>query len=292
MGTFRGIGREIATGDRADAEVDAFISRRHEQRRKSEPEREVEAAWVAAERREAARRRAENRVGWYGLAHAPRGALRATVGRARGHRGGPDGRRRGVRGRSMRGGGVRRGGTVWDRLGDAGDGPPEGAERATVTVREPEGMNCDTGRWIVRALTRLDASVWVDGGGGPLQVTDRGRWAFAGRTLWARFYEGAELAIYATGPDAEEALRVCAEMAGLDVSERKGFYRARYSATRPAATRRKAYEVCEHPERDAIDAELLEASPRSIRKGYPELSRVALTDHWDTCKTTDERITS
>ena len=62
----RGIGRAIASGERAEAELDSFISRRHEQRRKSEPERELEAAWVAAEKREDARRRQENRAGWYG----------------------------------------------------------------------------------------------------------------------------------------------------------------------------------------------------------------------------------
>lgn len=60
------IGREIAAGEAVEHELDAFISRRHEQRRKSEPEREAEAAWRESERREVARRRAENRVGWYG----------------------------------------------------------------------------------------------------------------------------------------------------------------------------------------------------------------------------------
>lgn len=72
------IGREIATGERAEAELDSFISRRHEQRRKSEPERELEAAWVDAERREAARRRQENRVGWYGW-HMDRATLYARL---------------------------------------------------------------------------------------------------------------------------------------------------------------------------------------------------------------------
>ncbi len=70
------IGREIATGERA--ELDSFISRRHEQRRKSEPERKLEAAWAEAERREAARRRQENRVGWYGW-HMDRATLYARL---------------------------------------------------------------------------------------------------------------------------------------------------------------------------------------------------------------------
>ena len=72
------IGREIATGERAEAELDAFISRRHEQGRKSEGERELEAAWVEAERREVARRRATNRAGWYSW-HAHRATLYARL---------------------------------------------------------------------------------------------------------------------------------------------------------------------------------------------------------------------
>ena len=74
----RDIGRAIASGARAEAELDSFISRRHEQRRKGEPERELEAAWVAAERREDARRRQENRAGWYGW-HMHRAGLYARL---------------------------------------------------------------------------------------------------------------------------------------------------------------------------------------------------------------------
>ena len=72
------IGREIATGERAEAELDAFISRRHEQRRKSEGERAEEDFWREAERREAARRRQENRAGWYGW-HLDRAGLYARL---------------------------------------------------------------------------------------------------------------------------------------------------------------------------------------------------------------------
>jgi hypothetical protein len=75
-------GRGDRPGDRNRGEggggLDSFISRRHEQRRKSEPERELEAAWVDAERREAARRRQENRVGWYGW-HMDRATLYARL---------------------------------------------------------------------------------------------------------------------------------------------------------------------------------------------------------------------
>jgi isopentenyldiphosphate isomerase len=61
-----GIGREIAAREAVEHELDAFISHRHEQRLMSEPEREAEAAWVAAEKLQEAARRREIRAGWYG----------------------------------------------------------------------------------------------------------------------------------------------------------------------------------------------------------------------------------
>lgn len=62
----RVIGREIARGERAEAELDAFISRRSgaEDRRKSGHEAELEEMWKEGERRQKARRREENRAGW------------------------------------------------------------------------------------------------------------------------------------------------------------------------------------------------------------------------------------
>lgn len=188
--------------------------------------------------------------------------------------------------RLSRGRGVGPGGSVREMLGgSAGDAPPEGAKRAAFAVLEAEGLSCDTGRWIVRALLRLDASVWLEAPGSePLQVTDRGRWAFAGRSLWARFYEGTELEASASGPDADAALRALVEMAALEPSERKAHYRARYAGRPPAGTRGRACEVCGHPERDAIDAELRAgASPRAVRKAYPGVSRAALASHRDGC---------
>jgi hypothetical protein len=56
----------MASGERADAQIDAFITRRDAKRRESEGDRTSEAAWREAERRLETRRRAENRVGWYG----------------------------------------------------------------------------------------------------------------------------------------------------------------------------------------------------------------------------------
>ena len=76
----QGIGRDIGSGEAVEHELDAFISRRHEQRLKSEPEREAEAAWKASERRQEAPRRRENAAGWYGW-HMHRAALYGRLSR-------------------------------------------------------------------------------------------------------------------------------------------------------------------------------------------------------------------
>jgi hypothetical protein len=47
----RGIGRDIGRGEATERELDAFISKRHEQRVKSEGERQAEEAWRESERR-------------------------------------------------------------------------------------------------------------------------------------------------------------------------------------------------------------------------------------------------
>jgi hypothetical protein len=60
----RGIGRDIGRGEVVEHELDAFISKRHEQRVKSEGERQLEEAWRESERRAEARRREENRGSW------------------------------------------------------------------------------------------------------------------------------------------------------------------------------------------------------------------------------------
>jgi hypothetical protein len=60
----RAIRRDIGRGEAVEAEIDAFISKRHEQRVKSEGERQAEEAWRESERREELRRREENRGGW------------------------------------------------------------------------------------------------------------------------------------------------------------------------------------------------------------------------------------
>ena len=88
----RAIGRDIAAGEAVEHELDAFISRCHEHRRMSEPEREAEAAWKASERRQEAHRRRENAAAWHGswVARPPGGALRPPQRGARGRRRGAD----------------------------------------------------------------------------------------------------------------------------------------------------------------------------------------------------------
>ncbi len=46
-----GLSRDISTGERAEAELDSFIARRHATRVKSEGERDEEAAFRESERR-------------------------------------------------------------------------------------------------------------------------------------------------------------------------------------------------------------------------------------------------
>jgi hypothetical protein len=76
------LSREIASGDRADAQIDAFITRRDAKRRESEGDWTSEAAWREAERRLETRRRVENRAGWYdGWRHMARTELHGRLSR-------------------------------------------------------------------------------------------------------------------------------------------------------------------------------------------------------------------
>ena len=60
----RGIGCDIGRGEAVEYELDAFISKRHEQRVKTEGERQLEEACRESKRREKLRQREENRGGW------------------------------------------------------------------------------------------------------------------------------------------------------------------------------------------------------------------------------------
>jgi hypothetical protein len=79
-GLSRNLGSPTAPGEAVEHEVDAMISRRHNQRVATEGERGEEEVWRQTERRFEAARRAENAVAWceYHLAAADR--LRATLG--------------------------------------------------------------------------------------------------------------------------------------------------------------------------------------------------------------------
>ena len=56
--------RDIAAAEIVEAELDAFISRRHERRVAEEGERQAEEMWAASERAYFARRREANRKAW------------------------------------------------------------------------------------------------------------------------------------------------------------------------------------------------------------------------------------
>ncbi len=62
MDLMQGTGREVASGERADAQIDTFISRRHERRVKDEGERAEEEMWMASSRRAKVRQDAEERA--------------------------------------------------------------------------------------------------------------------------------------------------------------------------------------------------------------------------------------
>jgi hypothetical protein len=75
----RAIGREIGRGEAVEAEIDAFISKRHDRRVAEEGERQLEEAWRESERRYNARRREENRREWCGYFERLAACLRARA---------------------------------------------------------------------------------------------------------------------------------------------------------------------------------------------------------------------
>ena len=58
----RAVGREIASGEAVEHELDAFVSRRHDQRVKSEGERAAEELWEAGARAHGRRQEADERA--------------------------------------------------------------------------------------------------------------------------------------------------------------------------------------------------------------------------------------
>ncbi len=60
----RELSREIAAGEGAESQIDAFIARRDMERRKSGEDQATEDFWKAATLRQEAHRRRENAAGW------------------------------------------------------------------------------------------------------------------------------------------------------------------------------------------------------------------------------------
>ena len=60
----RNLGRPTVPGEAVERELDAFISRRHEQRVQTEGERLALEMWQESERKYAERRREANRQAW------------------------------------------------------------------------------------------------------------------------------------------------------------------------------------------------------------------------------------
>jgi len=58
------LGRNLATVEGVDKEINAFIERRHAEREKREGERAEKEAWKESARRAEAARRDENRAAW------------------------------------------------------------------------------------------------------------------------------------------------------------------------------------------------------------------------------------
>ena len=61
----RGISRDIGRGEAVEYELDAFISKRHEQRVKTEGERQEEEAWKESVRAYEEKRRQMARLEWH-----------------------------------------------------------------------------------------------------------------------------------------------------------------------------------------------------------------------------------
>jgi hypothetical protein len=62
-----GLSRDIATGEKVEAELDAFVAKRHRERVATEGERDEEAAWAESARRLLAKRAEEKRAGLAGF---------------------------------------------------------------------------------------------------------------------------------------------------------------------------------------------------------------------------------
>jgi hypothetical protein len=65
------LARDISAGEKVEAEIDAMIRRRGDQRRETEGERPAEEAWMESERRYNAQRERDRRAAWAITASRP-----------------------------------------------------------------------------------------------------------------------------------------------------------------------------------------------------------------------------
>ena len=75
----RNLGSATAPGEMVEAEIDAFISKRHDRRVVEEGHRASEELWAASERAYFVRRREENRLAWCGYFSHLAESLRARA---------------------------------------------------------------------------------------------------------------------------------------------------------------------------------------------------------------------
>jgi phosphotransferase system HPr-like phosphotransfer protein len=125
--------------------------------------------------------------------------------------------------------------------GGAGRRVPRGAERITVVVRDPEGIDCEGAKYPLLALRGMSVDLWVTHHEvGSFHLVEGGETTKVGGILSARFRRGAELVLTATGEDASRALDIAKEMLEAAPEERRAIYRRRLRSEASSASRRGA----------------------------------------------------
>jgi phosphotransferase system HPr-like phosphotransfer protein len=90
---------------------------------------------------------------------------------------------------------------------------PHYGERLRVRVRDPEGIDCEGAKYIFLAWRALDCDLWVTHHkAGSVHLVEAGSATQATKTLKARFKQGEEVTLSATGEDADLALYVSRRM--------------------------------------------------------------------------------
>jgi phosphotransferase system HPr-like phosphotransfer protein len=110
--------------------------------------------------------------------------------------------------------------------GGVGAPVPRDAQSITLTVRDPEGIDCEGAKYLFLAWRALDCDLWVTHPkAGSVHLVEAGSATQATKTLKARFKQGEELVFTATGEDAELALYVCRRMLEAAPEDRGGIFR-------------------------------------------------------------------